>query len=525
MEQEFDLKTYIDVLRRRYLYLLLPIAPIFALACAVAYLIPPVYDASAKILVQSQQIPTDLARSTVTTDATQQIEVIRQRLMTRANLLQIARKFDLHGQKRRKRSPSEIVDSMREDTRIEHIAVGSRHSRRGQQSIAFSVSFQYGDPKKASSVANEFVSLMLEQNIKTRTNRAAETHRFFVQQVVKLDKDLAAQEALILEFKHDNEAALPDSLGYRRVLHTRLQGEKSEIDRQIGALQADKERLLRNADGAITAQDANATEVELARLRLQLTQLRAVYSDRHPAVKKAVRRLEALEKASATEAEAQNAAAKKELEQPAPAVQVNARITAQITEIDRKVSALNERRGTLQARIADIEETILKTPQVEIALRKLTRKYDLLQNQQRKAQAKVAEAATGELLEENRQAERFEVIERATAPSKPTKPNRPQVILAGFFVSVAAGIGLVLLVELLDSSIRTSRDLEKRLQIRPLATIPLVTTHAERSGKNRRKVAWLFGAVLLVAGALFAAHMFYQPLDLMLFKLMQRVGL
>ena len=303
MEQEFDLRTYLNVLRRRYLYLLLPIIPIFALGCAIAYLIPAVYNASAKILVQSQQIPTDLARPTVTTDASQQIEVIRQRLMTRGNLLQIARKFSLYDGRGRKLSPSEIVEAMREATQIEHIAVGSRHSRRGQQAIAFSVSFEHGDPNKASNVANEFVALMLEQNIKTRTNRAAETHRFFVQQVAKLDKELAAQEALIVDFKLKNEATLPESLGYRRVLHTRLQSEQSEIDREIGALDAEKERLIQEKDGAVSAEDVNATEAEVARLKLQLTQLRAVYSDRHPSVRKAQKRLQALEKVSATEAE------------------------------------------------------------------------------------------------------------------------------------------------------------------------------------------------------------------------------
>ena len=383
------------------------------------------------------------------------------------------------------------------------------------------MSFKYGDAALASSIANEFVALMLEQNIKTRTNRAAETHRFFVQQVAKLDNDLAAQEAVILEFKRDNQAALPESLGYRRVLHSRLQAEKAEVDREIGALEAEKERLKQTIDGVVTAQEVNATEAELARLRLQLTQLRAVYSERHPSVKKAIRRLEALEKVATTEGGSEVAATTKATEN----TETNARVEAQMAEIDRKSGILKVRHAAVEERIAGIEETILKTPQVEIALAKLTRRYELLQGQQRNAQAKVAQAATGELLEENRQAERFEVIERATPPGKPTKPNRPLVIAAGFFVSVATGIGLVLLVELLDGSIHTGRDLEKRLQIRPLASIPLVTTLAERQRKTWKRAAWQLALALLVVTALVLMHMFYQPLDLMLFKVMQQIGL
>ena len=521
MEQEFDLKTYVSVLRRRRLYLYLPILPILALACAIAYIMPPVYNASAKILVQSQQIPRELARPTVITNASRQIEVIRQRLMTRANLLEIADKFDLYPKLRASRSLTQIVDRMRAETLIEQIGVGPR---RNQQAIAFSVSFSHGNAKKTSSVTNEFVALILEHNIKTRTNRAAETHRFFVQQVARLEKDLAAQEALIVQFKRKNEEALPENLGYRRVLHTRLQSEISDIDREIGTLELERDRLIQEAEGVITTEEVNATEAELARLKLQLTQLRAVYSERHPSVRKVKNRLKALEKISAEEQEAQNAQAAK----PQPAsdsASAGARDSYQLTTIDRKISEISARREVAKRKIAEVEESILKTPQIEVALRKLTREYELLQSQQRSAQTKVAEAATGELLEESRQAERFEVIERATTPTAPTKPNRPLIIAGGFFASIAAGLGLVLLLELLDGSIHRGRDLETRLNMRPIATIPLVTTLDDRSSGRRKKVVMLLLAAVLLAVAIAGVHLLYRPLDLLMLQVLQRFGI
>jgi len=57
--------------------------------------LPPVYEASAKILVESQLIPIDLAQPTVTANALERVQAIEQRLMTRDNLLDIVRKFDL----------------------------------------------------------------------------------------------------------------------------------------------------------------------------------------------------------------------------------------------------------------------------------------------------------------------------------------------------------------------------------------------------------------------------------------------
>ena len=69
MEPQFDLRRYVSVLRRRWLYLVLPAIGIALASVAFAYTTAPQYEASATILVESQQIPTDLASPTVTSDA------------------------------------------------------------------------------------------------------------------------------------------------------------------------------------------------------------------------------------------------------------------------------------------------------------------------------------------------------------------------------------------------------------------------------------------------------------------------
>ena len=67
---------------------------------AIAALWPATYLSEGKILVQSQQIPTELVRPTVTNAAQERIQVIEQRMMTRENLLAIVDKFQLFPTKR-----------------------------------------------------------------------------------------------------------------------------------------------------------------------------------------------------------------------------------------------------------------------------------------------------------------------------------------------------------------------------------------------------------------------------------------
>ena len=463
--------------------------------------------------------------------------------MTRDNLLQIARRFGLFTDSYlfqmlsrvglkvdsvKRWSPSDIVDAMRDAAHIEQIEVGERRPRRDGQAIAFSVSFEYGDPNIAARVANEFVTLILQQNIQSRTNRAAETHKFFDQQVSKLNQQLVALEVNIAKFKGDNQAALPESIGFRHGLLMRLQSEISEIDRKVATLQ--EERALWQQRAQIgsggTALDPNdrTTAAELHRLRTQFVQLRAVYSDTHPDVRKTKAQIAALENATSIEASDKSSASEAAKENSnATGASVEPRVSDQVTVIEKQLEVLRSQRSQLLTRVSSLDESLLRTPQVEAALNALTREHQTIQSQMAAARAKMAEAATGERLEEDRQAERFEVIEQASPPDEPAKPDRQRIILGGLFLSFAIGVGFVVLLEMLDKSIRSSAALEKYLQLRPLAIVPYVITRSERRFRKLKINAFLTLSVTSVIVALVVIHNYYLPLQLIIQKVTQRL--
>jgi capsular polysaccharide biosynthesis protein len=57
-------------------------------------------------------------------------------------------------------------------------------------------------------------------------------------------------------------------------------------------------------------------------------------------------------------------------------------------------------------------------------------------------------------------ANQFIIIDPALLPIKPTKPNRPQLIAAGVLLGLFFGLAAVILKELLDTTVRTPRDVE-----------------------------------------------------------------
>src|SRR5208282_1214275 len=122
-------------------------------------------------------IPIDLVRPTVMETANQRVQVIQQRIMTRDNLLAIVKKFDLFPSQQRWMSSSQLLDLMRERTKLKLVDL-TLPTQQNNLTIAFTLSFDYEYPDIAARVANEFLTLVLSEDARNRTNRAAETTKF-----------------------------------------------------------------------------------------------------------------------------------------------------------------------------------------------------------------------------------------------------------------------------------------------------------------------------------------------------------
>jgi hypothetical protein len=90
---------------------------------------------------------------------------------------------------------------------------------------------------------------------------------------------------------------------------------------------------------------------------------------------------------------------------------------------------------------------------------------------------------------------------------------------AGVVGGGGLGLGFVVLLEMLNRSIRRPVEIAERLGAQPLATIPYIRTRGERRWKRGVIVAVLLLIAVAIPLGLFAVHTFYQPLDTLFLEL------
>ena len=505
-----DLKYYLSLFLRRIHYFLIFAVGGLAIGIVLSLTLPPVYRAQARLIVESSQIPGELALSTVRASAVELLEVITQRLVTRAYLLDTAERYGLY-----KDQPALSPDAIAED--MEDRLTLALPALLDPAPIA-TIAFNDDDPQAAADIVNDLVTRILQENTALRRGLAEETLGFFEQEVKRLDGEIARQGRLILDFKEKNKTALPDSLEFRRLRQTSQQERLVQMERELSSLKDRRSRLeeifARTGQVDSLTDSRSDEQRQLQLLKSQLASAKILYSPENPV-------LRSLE----TQVEALQAAVDAQLEGRDGESSTLTTFELQLADIDGQIGFLEEQRAALDAEMVELQASIEATPSNAIALGTLERDYENIQLQYNQAADRLSQASTGDRIEAQSRGQRITVIEQAGVPSSPVSPKRRLLVAMGLGGGAALGTALIILLELLNRTIRRPVQLTTGLGITPFATVPLYRTL--RDIRRRRMRIWggVLTGVALIAGALYAVHVLYWPLDLLLPELAAWFGI
>ncbi len=172
-----------------------------------------------------------------------------------------------------------------------------------------------------------------------------------------------------------------------------------------------------------------------------------------------------------------------------------ASITQKITLIEQQRAAIAERRNAIAA-------SIKSAPQIEKTYNNLSRQLGLLEEQYTIITRHRAEAEMGQMLEDSRQSENYEVLEMAQVPDKPIAPSRKKVLMMGVVASFGAAFVLIYLLENWNPVIRSAAQMERQLNMRPVVSIPNIETGVELTRRWILKTMAIVFAIAAIAVAL-----------------------
>ncbi|HEX8119524.1 MAG TPA: polysaccharide biosynthesis tyrosine autokinase, partial [Pyrinomonadaceae bacterium] len=325
------------------------------------------------------------------------------------------------------------------------------------------VRFSHPDPRVAARVANAVADVFALMNLVQKTQANTTTGDFLQKRVAELQRQIREDEERLMAYARSNQILSLDAS--QNTVVDRLTG----LNKQL--LEAENERVLAEAayrsalaPGAAEAltegggKEVADHEGKLAELRTRRAQLLVEVTEEWPEVREVTQQIAALER-QMSDARARSVSTVK--------TNLETRYRQALAREQALRAAFDQQRGqTLTQNEAAINYRII---QQEIETSK-----NLLDGLlQRAKENEVALAGT---------LNNIHVTDHAIPPKVSVAPQRRLNVALAFVLSLTLGVGLALVLERLDNTVRSTEEVERLLQLPALVAVP----SARRLPRSRR---------------------------------------
>ncbi len=504
---------------------------VFLTAVLVTFLMPEIYQSEAKLLVR-------LGRESVTLDPTatrsgQIVSVNTRRENEIRSELQILNSQDL---------AEKVVDAMGPETFVQgkihrltsfikslfvspdpvkernkavrslmkHWTITSE-----KDSNIISLAYESPNPKIAHDALAQLIVSYLEKHL--AVNRTPGSYDFFQEQTDKLRGLLSQAEKSLEEVK--NKTGVASVKEQRRILLERLgflQREKEQTDNDLNAsrdkIKAMEQMVSKIPATLLTGQTvgnanyaADGMRQELYKLQLREQELLSKYTEKNVMVQEVRRQI--------TNAEALLK------QEPSTRTQMTTAINPTYQQLKLDLAAETSRRAGLQAKLQSLDvhlasaQNDLKTLIAnEGGIERLQREKEIQEANYRKYSEKMEQARIDNALDMGK-ISNISMAQAATFPIEPSRPKKALNLALGFIFGALGALGLACATEYFDHSFKRPEDVEKKLHMPVLATIPLLTENGLPLGHAiRKRLPWLMPEKPVSCGTMGQAWENYEAL-------------
>jgi len=494
--------------------------------CVVGWLgvftLPNIYQASARVYVDTQSLLGPLLEGlAVKPNVDSELAVVRQALLSRPRLEEVARETDLDV---RAKTPAES-EALILDLQSRIVISTDAHTPNSTSDGVYRITFQDADRAIGLAVVQTLLNSFVEDTLSGKREGQEEAQQFLREQIAEYEKRLRDSETRLADFKKKNVGTMPDDRGdyFARLQQEMVQldsvrqqvalvdARRTEIQRQLSG----EEPFLFGFDDTAGGLPANTGRADVASRIKQLEnreqELLLVYTEKHPEVIAVRATIEDLKRQQTEELDRvrQGQRATGSLSQSLKSNPVYQGIRVELNRAEIQLAELRQDLGQRQRRVAELQRLVNTVPEVEAQLKALNRDYDATRDQY---QQLVKRLETARLTEDAAKTGvvNFKVIDPPAAAFEPVAPNRLLLLSAVLLMSLGAALGIAYVLNMVRPVFYNTRMLGDIVGLPVLGAVSRAWVDKGRSRARLQVLALssaaalllvAFGLVVVISGA------------------------
>lgn len=353
--------------------------------------------------------------------------------------------------------PSAPIDPVVQDQAIVDRLLAGLSARRVGATYAIDVSYTSSNPKKAAAIADAFAKTYVNEQLVAKAGANREASTLLGARIEELRDQAVADAAAVQQYRIQNDllstsgASLTEqeiSAYNQRVAEARVEAAADEA-----RLRTARQQLASGSTGEDVGEALDSDVIQSLRgqrvaVSARVADMQGRYGAKHPDILKAQRELADID------------------------AQIQGEIQRLISNLEAKTAVSRQRLASISGSLSTARGALSQNNRAMVGLSELEQKaaasqalYESYLNRYKQTTA-----------QEGTERPDARVISEARVPSKPSSPNLMLNIAFGAVVGLGLGLVAVIAAEMLDSSLTTAEDVERRLGRRFLAGVPLLSS-------------------------------------------------
>lgn len=426
VEESLDVARYVQLILSRKRFFICIVLAVMMMSLIICYAMPKKYEAQSVVFIE-QNVIRDLVKGiAITPSMDMKIKAIKVTMLSRTMLQKVIKELDLDVALTTGADWDDLIESLNNKLNI----------RLDEKRGVFNISFTDCDPVLSRDVVNALTRLYIEEKTSEKRKESYEATQFLADQIEVFKDRINEIEAEIDTFKTESGLILAAD-------ESSLRDDIEQSEKELETLNIKIEELTKAKNLIVTNTPSKSL---LANQLRTLQSLKSTYTDNHP---KVIRLKSAIE--STQQQIRENGDAERRLIYS----------SGEYQSIKMQLASLETVKENMQADIDERREMLRQIPALRTKLVELERRRQNEVIIYEKLVSRYGQSEVSKEMELQDKSVSFKVLDPAVVPSSPVSPNRPLILLGGIVVGIGFGIGLIILFDAINPSIKTVDDLRE----------------------------------------------------------------